>query len=600
VIAAVEPLYLLGSSTGGPAALRALQDLGCLHLELPPATPAQAEARRALAFLRAAPLQRHAAGDDEPCDIDGVLHRAGAIETRLQAIDEARRALARRLQLLQPWGEHRLDPDLPALGLRLWFYEVPEHRLAEIPAGLTAWQVVGRDHRSCHVAVLHADEPRGMPVPRVHTGSRPRAELRAADDALAAEADDLQAERCLLTRWLPRITQGLAQRADAQARAQASALADAAAAGVPGDAADAAVWVLPAWAPTAARPTLDGLARQQGLVIARRRPLPDDSAPTLLVNTGAARHGQRLLGLYTVPAADGRDPSAWLWGSFVLFFGMVLGDLGYGLALAIGLLAWQPRSAARRDLREMFLWLAASGMLFGAATGTMFGRATPPPLDRLVLVDGADVEGMMALALLVGVGHVMLGALLAAARLRGPARAGACGWVLVVGGTALAAWGSGAAASSSAAPLAAGAWSLAGLGAVLALGSALAGGQGWQRIGGLLEAVMRAPAALGDVLSYLRLFALAYAGAALASAFNALAGTVADWPGFGALLAALLLVFGHGLNLLLSIVGGFVHGLRLNFIEFFRWAAIDEGRPFRPFQKTDAPTWTPHSSSSLA
>jgi V/A-type H+-transporting ATPase subunit I len=132
------------------------------------------------------------------------------------------------------------------------------------------------------------------------------------------------------------------------------------------------------------------------------------------------------------------------------------------------------------------------------------------------------------------------------------------------------------------------------LGFAAATGSALADGQGvLGRIGSLLQSLMRLPSALGDVLSYLRLFALAYAGAALAGAFNGLAAPLAELAGFGGLLAALLLVFGHGLNIVLSVMGGFVHGLRLNFIEFFNWAGIEEGRPFKAFKRQEAPPWTP-------
>ena len=95
--------------------------------------------------------------------------------------------------------------------------------------------------------------------------------------------------------------------------------------------------------------------------------------------------------------------------------------------------------------------------------------------------------------------------------------------------------------------------------------------------------------AFGDVLSYLRLFALGLASASLALAFNGLARQVADAiPGVGLLLGLVVLVVGHSLNLLLAIVSGFVHGLRLNLIEFFNWSIKEEGRPFRAFLKREA------------
>jgi V/A-type H+-transporting ATPase subunit I len=92
----------------------------------------------------------------------------------------------------------------------------------------------------------------------------------------------------------------------------------------------------------------------------------------------------------------------------------------------------------------------------------------------------------------------------------------------------------------------------------------------------------------GDVLSYLRLFALGLASASLALTFNDLARQVAnDLPGLGLLFSILILLVGHVLNLLLSVMSGVVHGLRLNFIEFYNWALLGEGYPFRPFKKNE-------------
>ncbi|NIP23642.1 V-type ATP synthase subunit I, partial [candidate division KSB1 bacterium] len=114
--------------------------------------------------------------------------------------------------------------------------------------------------------------------------------------------------------------------------------------------------------------------------------------------------------------------------------------------------------------------------------------------------------------------------------------------------------------------------------------------------GGLLE-IARLPNAFGDILSYLRLFALGLASASLAMAFNDLAIEAArTFHGFGMLIALFIIVLGHGLNLSLAIVSGFVHGLRLNFIEFFNWGLSEEGYPFRAFAKKEEPRWSKSSS----
>ena len=90
--------------------------------------------------------------------------------------------------------------------------------------------------------------------------------------------------------------------------------------------------------------------------------------------------------------------------------------------------------------------------------------------------------------------------------------------------------------------------------------------------------------AFGDSLSYLRLFALGLASAQLAIVFNQLAADASQVRGVGVLLGLLIFLIGHTLNLLLAVVGGVVHGLRLNCIEFFSWSLTDEGQPFDAFE----------------
>jgi V/A-type H+-transporting ATPase subunit I len=92
----------------------------------------------------------------------------------------------------------------------------------------------------------------------------------------------------------------------------------------------------------------------------------------------------------------------------------------------------------------------------------------------------------------------------------------------------------------------------------------------------------------GDVLSYLRLFALGLASASLALTFNDLAQQASQVRGMGLLFAILILLVGHLLNLLLALMSGVVHGLRLNYIEFYNWALSGEGYAFQPFKKKES------------
>ena len=106
------------------------------------------------------------------------------------------------------------------------------------------------------------------------------------------------------------------------------------------------------------------------------------------------------------------------------------------------------------------------------------------------------------------------------------------------------------------------------------------------------QRIMGGSMSVGDLVvfvSYLRLFALGLASASLAAAFNDMASDVRQaLPGIGMLFALLILLLGHALNFLLSVASGFIHGLRLNVIEFFKWGVQEEGNPYRPFARKES------------
>ena len=127
-------------------------------------------------------------------------------------------------------------------------------------------------------------------------------------------------------------------------------------------------------------------------------------------------------------------------------------------------------------------------------------------------------------------------------------------------------------------------------GAVAVMFFTPAAGPFYKRIIAGLLSLTKITSAFGDALSYLRLFALGLASASLAMAFNDLAEQVrtASGPSFGLLFGMIVFFIGHTLNFVLGIVSGFIHGLRLNFIEFFNWSIPEEGRPFKAFSRKEA------------
>lgn len=578
---------LAGRMHDQAAILEALQALGCLHLEpanarIGAATPGPAA--EALRFLQSGPRRRRQVHDVSRFDGEAVIARALGIRTRLQVLKEERARLRRRIDDLRPWGDFELPSRSSHPELRFWFYRVPAHQVPGFEAVAHPWQIVHRDPRDAYIVVVAREEPQGMPAPRIHTGSRRLSDLERDLEAAEEESDDLMAERIGLSRWCDLLQQNLNRLNDAAAR-RAAAL---------GAHSGGTVFGLEGWAPATSVADLGRCAERLGFAVEIRPPEAGESPPTLLHSQGPLAGGRDLLTFYLVPGYHGWDPGTLVAGAFALFFALILSDAGYALLLAALLgMAWRRLGQAANGarLRKLAGVSIACALVWGVAVGSYFGVApSPRSLAGLgVVVNATDADTLLALSLAIGVLHLMLANLATAWHRRGERQAlAAAGWAGVFAGGGLAALGHRTDVPSV---------SIAGLG--LALTGLVAvltcsgnASRGWHRLADGLLGLTRVVGALGDTLSYLRLFALGFAGASLATAFNDLAAGISAGAGAaGPVVAGLVLVVGHGLNLILGVAGGVVHGLRLNFIEFFNWSVSEEGHPFTAFTKTEGTPW---------
>lgn len=363
----------------------------------------------------------------------------------------------------------------------------------------------------------------------------------------------------------------------------------------------------------------------------------EDRVPTHLHNEGFSRVGEDLVHIYDTPSIEDKDPSPWVLWSFALFFAMILGDGGYGaifLSVALYLRYKSGKNAEPGFKRFVTLAtiLSTSCIIWGLLTNSFFGLNIAPdnPLMQASLVqraveskaayhldarddtyfswvrefpnllltenykdflEGASIEKegstvyvmrdkfydsiMMELALLIGVIHICLSFL----RSLGKHWAG-IGWVAaLIGGylyfadylnaTSLVHY-------------------------VLGLDKAMTGPAGFEllvggvvsacvlalmqhRLMGILE-ILSVIQIFSDVLSYLRLYALGLAGAMVSSTFNQMGASVTVVGG------ALIIIFGHIVNIALSVMGGVIHGLRLNFLEWYHYSFEGGGFLFKPLK----------------
>ncbi len=596
-IVSLSKLTLAGLLKERMPVLEQLQTLGCLHLvslagaarepeNVPPAHAV--DARRALRYLGDVADKRHQVRADQDFNMPAIVAAVLANRDRLRQANDERDNLVQYIEALTPWGDFRLPGRDALAGRNLWFYIVPERQMHLLDDLSLPWQVVHKDNRRSWVVVIDRDEPPGdvLPVPRAHTGALSLGELYKHLDEAEVELEDAVAERQSLTRWIYLMSRHLARAEDHAALNHAAAQT----------LIDEELFLVQGWVPEAAVESVGELAREQGLAMLLEEPTPTDHPPTLLDNPESLAAGQDLVGFYQMPAYGSWDPSRVVFFSFAMFFAMILSDAGYALVLGGLLAAFWPRlgrSESGLRWRRLCGVLVGGSLVWGVLVGSYFGvsPAQESFWGSLKLLDLNDFDTMTKLSVSIGVLHLVLAHLEQLWLKRGrPAAWLHVGWIAaMLGGFAM--W----IGVSQGAPHwlgAAGRWVLGlGLVAVFIFASERVVRDPRSALLRLLDGLSALTAVtrvFGDVLSYLRLFALGLASASLALTFNDLARQAGEVQGMGLLFAILILLVGHVLNLMLALMSGVVHGLRLNYIEFYNWALSGEGYAFQPFNKKES------------
>ncbi len=574
--------------------LAGLQDLGCMHLlplrpppdEIEKVASSRAEAAyKALRFLTDMPEKRRQVVRDPSFDVDHFIQEALDLKQRLRDATDRRDFLEHRIAAVEPWGDLEFPPHEALKGFRLWFYLLPPGKLDALKHVEIPWQIVHKNHRVAHVVLISKEEPQTelLPVPRTHTGALPLRELRNQLDDIEIELEELIAQRHALTRHIYLLSVNLA---DAENRASMTYAAQQ-------TRDDDAIVAVQGWVPLDSVPEVEAYAHDVKLACLIEEPSPEDIPPTLIEQPDDLEAGVDLAMFYQVPSYRGWDPTLLLFGSFSIFFAMILADAGYGLVLLGGILAfWKRFSESRKGKAYRLLGLSLCGctILYGVMVGSYFGLMPSEDslLGQLHILSVNDFDTMMKISIIIGVLHIVLAnGMMAYIHRSKPVALSRLGWIAaLIGGLFF--W---LAEPESPMTLISIVLMAIGLIAVLLFSSERPAkttkDHVWRLVDGA-QSLAGIMGAFGDVLSYMRLFALGLASASLAITFNDLARDVHEaLPGIGLLAAILILGIGHTLNLGLSLMSGVVHGLRLNFIEFYKWGLPEEGTAFRKFARKE-------------
>jgi V/A-type H+-transporting ATPase subunit I len=597
-IVPLKKVSLCGFFEDKPTILEDLQRLGIMHivpLRPEPSEPGKTTSPRpdkaytALRYLNDCHNKRRQASKYSEFNVDEVVNQVLDIKQRTRDATDRRDFLLERIKSLEPWGDFTFPPSGRLYNYRLWFYIVPFREARHLPSGEELpWQIVYSDHQNFYVVVLSEDEPPKdvMPVQRIHTGAESLSELYRQLDEIELEIEDLTAERQWHTRWIYLLSKNLARAEDNASLSHASE-----------QALDyESLFAIQGWIPEKDMDKVTEFSKKRKLALLIEDPKPDDSPPTLLDNPEKLAGGEEVITFYQTPGYGDWDPSIVVFFSFAFFFAMILSDAGYAVILwCILIFYWKKMGKTQKGMRLRTLGavIATVSLIYGIMAGGYFGK-TPSEsswLSVFYVIDVNNYNNMMQLSVIVGVLHVIIANGVRAWKERCHITALVpLGWIVILAG-GMVMWFSMNDKESPEISRIVAPWILGSGGLLVFLFNSDKPIKGSRDLlmhvlKGLLN-LTNISKIFGDILSYMRLFALGLASASLAATFNKLASDMTDIRGIGLLLAILILILGHSLNLILAVMSGVVHGLRLNFIEFFNWALSEEGYPFQPFSKKE-------------
>lgn len=308
-------------------------------------------------------------------------------------------------------------------------------------------------------------------------------------------------------------------------------------------------------------------------------PEEDDIPPTLMINRPRIRPTENLINLFGIPSHGETDPTPFVAPFFILFFAMCIGDLGYGLILALVFwLAMKKLDLTKgtKSFLRLFFYCGLATIVVGVFTRGYFGidgEVLPGFLKFRGTMDIIkEPETLMLICVALGLIHISVGV---AIEMYDNIRQNSIWLGFCEQGTTLLLWfgiavfGVGLIAGVGAVKTGGLYLMAAGAAGIILLSNITSKSIAGKFFGGLFNLYGLFGGTIGDVASYLRLYALGLATVAIGYVINLMAGMVLGVPVLGILLMLLVLVGGHTFNLLINFLGAFVHPLRLQYVEFF-------------------------------
>lgn len=601
MIAKMKKLTFLVYHKEYDAFLKSIRDLGVVHV----ATKAQGSAENAalqesirlsarytaaIKMLQGLNVQPAAAHTGDASKGTEALAEIEDVQQQIQQVAHKLQAVEKELVQLEPWGD--FDPKSVArlrdAGYQIDFYICSDKQFKEEWVDLyNATEINHVGSKLYFVTVMPKGENIDLEVETVKLPDCSLSDLHVRKENLAKQSEALQARlKDLAASVVPDL-----QAAQAQVHSQiefskvvlnTDSLAD------------NKLMLLQGWAPADCVSKIKDFLESKEVYYEVADPTPEDDVPILLDNKGFFRLFEPIMRLYMLPKYNELDLTPFFAPFFMLFFGLCLGDSGYGLfmllAVTVYRLVAKNISASMKPILTLVQLLGASTMVCGLLTGTCFGfnlyDIQLPLFQSLKEAISLDNQQMFNLSLILGGVQIIFGMILKAVnqtiQFGFKYAVATIGWLFILVSTAIAFAAPGFMPMGGTVHM-----------VFLAIGVLMAylynspGKNVFVNIGlGLWDSYNMATGLLGDVLSYVRLFALGLSGGILASVFNSLAvGMSPDNVIAGPIVMVLIFVIGHAINMFMNVLGAMVHPMRLTFVEFFKNSGYEGGgKEYKPFK----------------
>ena len=595
---------LLSEQTEG--FLNSLQELGVVDIsrslkpidEQSSGMLAEADrAKKALSILAACKAGSEKDFKFGGCPVDAVLETQDRIAEISAEIAAAKKEIAVR----QPWGSFRSEDihKLESQGLKLRFYSCMKKKFDPSWAEIQPLEVISEtESKVFFVTVSPAEEEYSFPIEAVPA---PEGSVNEAEEKLSLLQSKLEKEQQLLANLKSCSDEIRKAYNDSLSRLDLY-FAEAATE----KAVDNYLTVLTGFAPTSDDKRLCASFDSMDIYYSHEAATKEDNPPVKLKNNWFAKNFEVLTGMYGVPAYDEFDPTPVLGPFFMLFFAMCMGDAGYGILLMLIalVLRLKMKDSSLGKMHRLIAFLGGMTFVVGIFLGTFFGMSIleaswAPAWLKGLCIDGwfpdAKIAGFpvqMVLAVAIGVLHICLAMIIKTInftkRFGFKKTVATWGWTtLIVGGLVVVSLGMTEVLSAEAFK-----WTIIALAVVSGLAIYVFNTPGRNPLlnigSGLWDTYNMVTGLLGDVLSYIRLYALGLAGGMLGNAFNIMGTMILDIPvpGVNWVFCIIILIFGHVLNLAMSCLGAFVHPLRLTFVEYFKNSGYEgSGAKYNPLTK---------------